>query len=470
MDGSRLGMQTVDMVIKGGTIVRSDAVLNAGIAIEHGRIVGILEDDLLPETRQVIDARGKVVLAGIIDTHVHMRVPGKEEREDGRTGGMAAAAGGVTTFLDMPNTVPPVNCAQVLLSKRDIISDTALVDFALYGGDGETNIGRIAELAEAGAVALKTFLWPYPDRKDEFEGLTCTSDDALLGMFEAVAETGLIQVVHPENKSIVDHYTRKLKAAGRRDPTVHGASRPVMAEVEAVSRAVLFAMETGVRLNIPHVSCGSVAAVVKAAKERGYHNISAETCPQYLFLTEERQGEIGPYAKVNPPLRSQRERDELWEYILDGTLDTIGSDHAPNLPEQIERGWKDIFAAPAGRAQIETALPLMLTAVNQDRIDLKTLTRLMSENAARLYGLYPRKGVIQVGSDADLVIIDMTKSVTVDRQQMYTKQKDAARMFDGWQVTGVPVMTIVRGTVVMRDGAIVGQPGYGQFIAPSRDR
>jgi len=459
-------VRKVDLVIKGGTVVRSDGVFEIAIAIDGGRIVGIHENDRLPEAARVIDATGSVVLPGIIDTHVHMRVPGKEEREDARTGGMAAAAGGVTTFLDMPNTVPPVNCAKVLEQKRDTISARAVVDFGLYGGDGEANIDRIPELASAGAVALKTFLWPYPDRKDEFEGLTCTDDAALLDMFEAAAETGLVQVVHAESKAVVDHYTRKLRTAGRTLPPVHGEARPVLAEVEAVSRAVLFAMETGVRLNIPHVSCGSVAAIVKAAKDSGHHNITAETCPQYLFLTEERLKAIGPYAKVNPPLRSRREQEKLWEYVLDGTIDTIGSDHAPNLPAQIERGWQNIFAAPAGRAEIETSLSLMLTVVNQGRMDLSILTKLMSENAARLYGLYPRKGTIQVGSDADLVIVDMNKRMTIDRQTMFTKQKDAARMFDGWEVTGVPVMTIVRGTVVMQDGEITGEPGYGQFVSP----
>jgi len=209
-----------------------------------------------------------------------------------------------------------------------------------------------------------------------------------------------------------------------------------------------------------------VAAIVRAAKDRGYDNVTAETCPQYLFLTEKRMTEIGPYGKVNPPLRSQSEQDSLWGYLLDGTIDTIGSDHAPNLPDEIERGWGDIFAAPAGRAEIETALPLMLTAVNQGRLSLPKLVKLMCENAARLYGLYPRKGTIQVGADADLVIIDMTRSSTIDRRNMFTKQKDAARMFDGWQVMGIPVMTIVRGTVVMRDGHIVGEPGYGECVVP----
>ena len=461
-------MEKVDLVIKSGKIVRSHDSFEAGIAIKDGKIVAIAADSQLPPAKEVIDAKGKAVMAGVIDPHVHMREPGIVEREDWITGTMAAAAGGVTTVLDHPNSIPPVNCAEALLSKKEIIASKALIDFGLYGGAGTTSIEQIAEQAEAGAVAFKTFLWPYPDRKDEFEGLTCTDDDTLLDIFEAVAETGLIQALHAESKPIVDHYTKKLLCEGRKDPLAHGKSRPVIAEVEAVSRVVLFAMETGLRLNIPHISSGSAAAVVREAKDRGYHNITGETCPHYLFLTEERMAEIGPYAKVNPPLRSREEQEKLWECLLDGTIDTLGSDHGPHLPEHKERGWDDIFAAPAGSAAIETALPVMLTAVNQGRIDLQTLTRLMSENVAKLYGLYPRKGVIQVGSDADLVIVDMAKEMIIDRRKMYTKQRDAARMFDGWHVVGVPVMTIVRGTVIMRDGEIVGEPGYGQFVSPCK--
>ena len=459
-------MERVDLVIKSGKIVRPDSIFEAGIAIKDGKIVAIMEDHLLPEANQVVDAEGKVVMAGVIDPHCHMREPGIVEREDWITGTMAAAAGGVTTVLDHPNTIPPVNCAKTLLSKKELVASKALIDFGLYGGDGATSIGQIAEQAEAGAVAFKTFLWPYPDRKDEFEGITCTDDDTLLDIFEAVAGTGLVQALHAESKPIVDHYTRKLLREGRRDPSVHGKSRPVISEVEAVSRVVLLAMETGVRLNIPHISCGSAAAVVRQARDKGYHNITAETCPHYLFLTEERMAEIGPYAKVNPPLRSREEQEKLWECLLDGTIYTLASDHGPHLPEHKERGWDDIFAAPAGTASIETGLRVMLTAVNENKIDLQTVTKLMSENAAKLYGLYPWKGVIQVGSDADLVIVDMGKEMTLDRQRMYTKQKDAARMFGGWHVVGVPIMTIVRGTVIMRDGEIVGEPGYGQFVSP----
>jgi allantoinase len=458
-------MEKVDLLIKSGTIVRSDSVFEAAIAIKDGKVAGILAGSLLPEAKQVIDAKGKVVMSGVIDPHNHMREPGITKREDWITGTMAAAAGGVTTVLEHPVSVPPTTTAKAFAGKREIAERKSLIDFGLYGGNGTTSIDRIGELVEAGAVAFKTFIWDYPDRQDEFAGITCTDDDALLEIFESMAKTGLVQVLHAESKAIVEHYTKKLIAAGRRDPTVHEASRPVLSEVEAVSRTVLFAMETGVRLNIPHLSSGSAAAVIKVAQDKGYRNITAETCPHYLLLTKERLAEIGPYGKVNPPLRSQEEQSLLWEYVLNGTVTTIGSDHGPHLSEHKERGWKDIFAAPAGSAAVETMLPAMLTAVSQGKLSLQMLTKVMSENVAKLYGLYPRKGVIQVGSDADLVIVDMAKEVTVDRHKAYTKDKESSRMFDGYHMVGLPVMTIVRGTVVMRDGQVVGEPGYGQFIA-----
>jgi allantoinase len=272
--------------------------------------------------------------------------------------------------------------------------------------------------------------------------------------------------VHAHNKDIVDHYTKKLLGGDLSNPLLHGVSKPILAEIEANSRSILFAMETGVKLNIAHISGGSAAAPLKAARQKGFGNITGETCPRYLLLTEERLKEIGPHGKVNPPIRSQAEQDILWEYVLDGTITTLGSDHTPHIPAHKEPGWQNILLAQDGSPAIQPGLAAMLTAVNQGRIDLPTLTQLMSENVARLYGLYPRKGVIQVGADADLVIVDMDKEMTIDRRRLYTKQKDVARLFDGWRAVGVPVMTILRGSVVMRDGEITGKPGYGQLVRP----
>jgi allantoinase len=457
-------MNKVDLVIRGGTIVRGDASFQAGIAVEDGKIVGILEDDLLPLADEVVDATGRIVLAGLVDPHFHVREPGHVEREDWLTASRVAAAGGVTTLLDMPNNIPPVNSAASLLSKSVIASRKSLVDFGLFGGAGDSNATSLAEQAEAGAIAFKSFLWPYPDRPDEFGGISLSNDDSFLDACEAIARTGLVLTVHAQNKAIVDHYTRKLQGQDLSNPLLHGVSKPILAEIEAASRAILLAAETGVRLNIAHISGGSVAAVLRDAQQRGCHNATGETCPRYLMLTEERLKVIGPYGKVNPPIRSQEEQDRLWPYVLDGTIATLGSDHTPHIPEHKEPGWRNILLAQDGCPSAQESLSVMLTAVSQGRLTLQDLTRLMSENVARLYGLYPRKGVVQVGSDADLVIVDLGRTDTIRWQDAYTKQKEAARLFDGFHVVGVPTMTIVRGAVVMRDGRVTGEPGYGQWI------
>jgi dihydropyrimidinase/allantoinase len=194
-----------------------------------------------------------------------------------------------------------------------------------------------------------------------------------------------------------------------------------------------------------------------------------ETCPHYLFQTEEAMRTLGPYAKINPPLRSREEQEKLWMYLSKGAVDTIGSDHGPHLPEHKERGWEDIFAAPSGVSGLDTMLPLLLNAVNEGRLGLQKLTQLVSENVARMYGIYPQKGTVQPGSDADLIVVDMQKAMVIDPGRMYTKQREAARLFAGWRTQGTIVMTLVRGRMVMKDGVVVGKPGGGQFVRPVSD-
>jgi allantoinase len=457
-------VEKIDLVVKSGTIVTSEGQQQAGIAIHRGVFVGIMADEFLPPADTVIDASGKFVMSGVIDPHTHLRDPGSEDVEDWTTGTQAAAAGGVTTVCEHPNAIPPVNSPKNLLFKREIAARKSLVDFALFGGAGEENLDQIVPQAAEGIVAYKTFFWPYPDRKNEFTGLWTVDDGVILEIFNRIAQTGLVECVHAENKSIVDYYTQKLLKKEMIAPIDHESSRPVIAEVEAVSRAILFAQATGVRLNIPHLSCGSAAVKIREARQAGYMNITGETCPQYLTWTKERMVEVGPYAKINPPLRTQEEQDLLWECMRDGTIGTIGSDHAPHRFADKEKGWTNIFQAPAGCAGIETSLPVMLTLVNHGKLDLLALTRLMSENVAKLYGLYPRKGAIRVGSDADLVVVDMHKEARISATDLFTKEKRSARLFEGWHTKGAPVMTIVRGKVVMQEGVVLGEPGWGKYI------
>src|SRR5438132_2061877 len=467
---------SLDLCLKNGTLVTATGSFRANIGIADGRIALISNNGALPAATRTIDASGLVVMAGVIDPHVHMRDPGHTEREDWYYGTRAAAAGGVTCVLAHPNSVPPVTNLKNFAYKKSTAQSKAVVDFGLYGGIGyydrpngertPPDFEDTLELVHAGVCAFKTFLWPYPDRKDEFDGITTLGEDEMTVVFSMVARARKVLNVHAEHKPIVDEAMARLSSLRPRGPMLHEPSRPIEAEMTAVRRAIEVAIETGVRLNFPHCSGGSVVQIVADARRRGYTNISAETCPQYLFLTSERMRVVGPYGKINPPIRGESEQKLLWEYLKAGMIETIGSDHAPHSKDAKEAAWKDIFAAPAGHPGLETTLPLMLTAAHEGRLSLNDVTRLCSEQVAKLYGLYPRKGVLQVGSDADVVLVDPHKRGTFSGAQMETKGRETAKLFEGLPYVGAPVMTLVRGRVVMQDGKVTGEAGEGQFIAP----
>lgn len=456
---------SVDFVIKGRRVYTPAGFAPLAVGVSAGRIVAVTELDGAPSAQEVYDAGDHPVLPGIIDPHTHMRDPGHTHREDWTNGTQAAAAGGVTTVIEHPNSVPPVNSAANLRHKRAIAADKAVVDFALFGGAGEGSVDRMAEQAAEGVVAFKTFLWPYPDRSDEFEGVYTVDDGVLYRVFEEAARLGVPSCVHAESYQLVRMFTDRVVGEGRQAPIDHEDCRPVLAEVEAVWRTMLMAGEVGARLNLLHISSGTAATAVKTWRQLGGRGVTVETCPTYLTLTKEWMREIGPYAKINPPLRAAEEQSLLWERVADGTVDTIGSDHGPHEFEAKERGWDDIVAAPAGAPGVETALPVMLTHVDAGRLSLTRLVELMSVRVAQLFGLYPRKGAIAVGADADFVVVDPARRRRVAAEDLHAKDPRTSRMFEGFETVGAPVLTVVRGRPVMRDGEVIGEPGYGQFVA-----
>ncbi len=463
-------MAKYDLIIRGGQVVFPDDILTADIAVKDEKIAAIARPGELGDAASVIDATGLTVLAGIIDPHVHMRDPGSNDREDFITGTMSAAAGGVTTVLDHPNTIPSISCVENLHAKRDLLSGRSHVDFGLYGAAGAGNLEDIAKLAEAGAVAFKTFLHGAPaGREQEFVGLCATDDGELYSVLTTIAKTGLMSIIHAENDSIINSLIAKLKSEGDILGDAHERSRPVATEMEAVGRVAILGEAVGARVNVAHLSSGSAAAMIRMFRDNGY-SLTVETCPQYLFATVESLNKYGPYAKINPPLRSQEEQDLLWEHVRKGTIDMIGSDHAPHRPADKEKGKEDIFTAGSGLPGIETMLPLFLTAVNQGKLDLNRLTRIMSLNSARNYGLYPRKGVIRPGSDADFVLVDLEQSYRFEKEKLYTKQREQALLFDGFEAKGCPVMTIIRGHKVMEKGKILVEPGFGKYLTGPRYR
>ncbi|TFH14984.1 allantoinase, partial [Candidatus Bathyarchaeota archaeon] len=389
---------TVDIVIKNGLTVLPSGVTQSSIVIDGGKIIGIMNSSE-PKADRVIDARGKVVLPGMVDMHVHLRDPGFPERENFESGTRAAAAGGVTTVIDMPNTVPATVTLKAFKEKRAIADKKSLVDFGFIGGAGEVPKEDIIQVADAGATAFKSFLIA------RFKELAAC-DYTLLKHMELLGELDRPLLVHAENGNLVDKFMEEAIASGRTDPLAHCDFRPAICETEAVMRTITLAAETDVHLHICHMSAGGSVDILEWAQSMG-QNVTGETSTNYLLFTRETMEERGPSAKVDPPLRSKDDQLRLWAGINEGVIDVLASDHAPYTKEEKEKGWKNIFDAPSGGVVIETTLPLMLDAVNNDKISIERLVEIFSSNPAQINGLYPKKGDLMLDADADIVICDM---------------------------------------------------------------
>lgn len=446
---------TVDTVIKNGLAVLPYGITQSSIVINEGKIVGIVKSSE-PEADKVIDASGKVVLPGMVDMHVHLRDPGFPERENFESGTRAAAAGGVTTVIDMPNTVPATVTLEAFKEKRKIAEGKSLVDFGFIGGAGEVPHEDMINLVDAGATAFKSFLIA------RFKELAA-SDYTLYKHMQLLGELDRPLLVHAENGDMVDKFMEEAVASGRTDPVAHCDFRPAICEVEATMRTITLAADTDVHLHICHMTASGAVDALEWAQAMG-QMVTGETSTNYLLFTRETMKERGPYAKVDPPLRGKEDQLRLWTGLNTGVIDVLASDHAPYTKEEKERGWNNIYDAPSGGVVIETTLPLMLDAVNKDRISLDRLVEVFSTNPAVMNGLYPKKGDLIPGADADIVICDMDKPFHIKGENLQTIQKITP--YEDMKGKGVPVTTLVRGEIIYNDGQVIGKPGYGVFQKP----
>lgn len=469
-------MEEFDLLIKNGSVFLAGELVDADILVKDGKTVGILARDgqpsgwkaALEQAGRVIDASGRLVLPGTVDPHVHVRAPGFEEREDFLSGTRAAANGGVTTMIEQPLANPPQYSLEILDRRIGAAAESAVVDFAFYGAAGADFPDKVEELAQSGKiVAFKTFLHEAPNGRDsEFLGLTMKNAGQQYEGMKKIGEVKNICGVHAENNDMINEGIRRQKEAGNLHGIAHALSRPAISEYETVSKLLLFAEVTGARIEFCHVSTPEAMEMIKQAKARGV-DVYMETCPHYLLMDDSYLEKYGPYAKCNPPLRDKDRMEKLWQYINDGSVDFIGSDHAPYTYEEKKKGEDNIFSCPAGIPCIEMRFPLMMDAVDKGRLSLSRMVELLSTNPAKVFGLYPKKGVIQIGADADFIIVDQKETYTVRTADMYTKCRDSALVFEGMQLTGKLRQTIVRGRVVMEDGRVPEEnKGYGQFCRP----
>lgn len=444
----------VDVVIRGGTLVAPEGRLTAGLVIQDGIIVAIEEERYLPPSKQAIDASGLFVLPGVVDAHVHFRDPGDTDSEDWETGSAAAACGGVTTVFDMPSTNPPVDNVAHLQQKLAIAGARSHVDFGLYGLLGAHNLSELEALSEHGVVGFKCFM------SSSLSGRLPAPDDGVMyDGFERIARLGRRCIVHAENLGIITRREQQLKEEGRVDARAHAESRPSVAAAEAVARAIVFAESAGMRLHIAHESSADALPHIATARARGL-DVTVETCPQYLLLTDDDVAEKGGVLRCNPPIRKPGHDAALWRALDAGLIDTLTTDHAPHKVEHKTK--PKIWDNNCGLLGVETALPLMLAEVHRGRLTLERLVALNAANPAKVWDLYPMKGALRVGSDADIVLVDMQRSATIDQAKLHSKQR-----ISGWHgraVHGLPIRTIVRGRTVMLDGNLVGVPGWGKPV------
>src|ERR1700730_10894991 len=433
-------MTSADLLICGGKVVTPQFVVKTNVAIKDGTIIAVGSDEAMPQARETLDASGLYVLPGAIDVHVHFRDPGYPHKEDFASGTAAAAFGGVTTVFDMPNTIPPAGTAEALAAKHCIAAEKAHVDFGLYGLLGEDTIAHVPALVAGGVIGFKLYMG------NTFGRIPCPSTGAMLEAFEVVAPTGKRISLHAETNSIMERREARLRGAGRLDPLAHLASRPAVVAGEAVSRAALLAEWTGARIHILHISSAEELRPLREAKARGV-DITGETCPHYIMLSSEDYARFAGTIRVNPPVREKRNQEPLWQALADGTIDLIATDHAPHTPEEKTRN--DIWTVDCGFPGVETQMPLMLTEVAHGRLSICDYVAWSADNPAKLWGLYPRKGTLTVGSNADSAIVDMNRRWTIDDAKTQSHSKISP--WQGRQCTALPIHTIVRGRFAMKN-------------------
>jgi dihydroorotase len=440
-------MTKVDLVVRNGLVVLDDRMFQGGVAAAGGVVVAIGEDEALPDAVETIDAGGDYVIPGVIDTHVHFREPGLPRHEDFGTGSTAAVMGGVTTVFEMPNTIPPTSTGALVTEKRSVVMPKSYVDFGLFGIVGQENLDEIEGMAEAGVIGYKLYL------HQAIEGISPCDDGALLEAFERIAATGLRAAVHAENPHIYPRRAEALRSAGRHDAVANLEARPSISEYDMVDRCISFARSAGTKLHVCHVTSMESLEAIRTGKRTGV-DVTAETGPQWLWFTGEDTKRKGTVLMFSPPFRSSNDRDALWEGLRDGTIDNIATDHAPRLPE--EKIAESVWDVKSGFIGVETQLPLLFTAVLEGRLDASRYVALTSRDPARAYGVWPRKGSLLPGSDADITIVRPGDPWEIRHENLHSRAR--VTPFEGASVSCRVRCTVLRGNVVMRDGEIVGRP------------
>lgn len=459
-------MTEYDLIVKSSTIITPAGRVSGQIAIRDEKIAAILSAEEQAVAKKTIDAGVNPVIPGLIDTHCHFRDPGYTHKEDYYHGTIAAAAGGVTTVFDMPNVDPPTTTADRLKAHLDNAQSKAVVDFG-HNASGVVP-ENIKELAEAGATAFKVWMmkdigrdYPHPP------GTSLTNHAMLYRVFEEVADTGLPLYIHPHDHDLYELFVARSQKEWGMDfrsyaRALRGGNGVVLNT--AIATILEFQRSVGTKLHVLHLSTRNGVKMVAQAKAEG-RDVTAEANPFALFVTNDWANieKKGPYSLGF--WVPEEDNPSMWDAVVNGTIDVIGSDHGPHTKEEKEVGWTDMYTAPGGSPMIEQYLRLLLTEVHKGRLTLERVVELCAHAPARLTGFYGRKGTILPGADADLVVLDM------DHEEVL--HASHSHYMCGWMPSedfntkGRPQTTILRGRVIMQDGNVTAEQGSGQLLRPN---
>jgi len=445
----------VDSVLTNAKAYLNKEIVDCSIAIENGKIFKIGKETQMPNADEKINLKNRLVLPGLIDVHVHLRDEGKAYKEDFYTGTAAAAAGGMTTVLDMPNNEPVTMSAETIKNRMQIAKRSVLVNVGFYS-EFPTDVGVVTDIVAQGAVGFKLFM------ARQVGGLNIDDDKALEEAFTKVGELGIPVAVHAEDKALLTANEEKLKRANRHDAAAFLKAHSELVELKAVERLLKISAQVDVHLHFCHMTTAEGLDAVIEAKKSG-RTVSCEVTPQHLLLSNADFEHYGLMLTMMPPLRSKSQIEALWKDIADGWVDVLGSDHAPHALSEKSAG--SVWDIKVGVPGLETTLPLMLTMVRKNRISLAHIVRLLSEKPAEIFNLRDR-GRLAQGRKADLVVVDFNRKFRIDPSKFHSKAKYSP--FDGWEVQGRPVKTFVNGLLIMDEQGIVAEAGSGDVIRGDR--
>jgi len=449
----------MDLVIRKGMVVTAADAYLADVGIKDGVIASIGRG---LDGGEVIEAEGKYVFPGFIDPHVHMALPvgGLVSSDDFTAGAIAAACGGTTTIIDFITPERGQSLVEAAKLRRAEADGQVAIDYSLHLTAVDASpqtLAEIADLAAQGYVSLKLYT-TYP--------ALMVDDGQMLRLLATAYQHGILPIVHTENHYIIEHLKAELLAAGKTAPHYHPHSRPPLAEAEAANRVLTLAAIVGCPLYIVHVTCCETLDVVERAQAVG-QEVYAEVCTQHLLLSQddyERPGFEGAKYVLAPPLRDKANWEPLWQALARGVIQVVSTDHCPwFFVDQKDQGKKDFTKIPNGAPGVETRPALIYSeGVGKGRLSLNRFVDVCATAPAKLFGLYPQKGAIAIGSDADLVIFDPEKEVTLSYKDLH--QNVDYCPYEGFTVRGYPTMTISRGEVIFREGEFIGQVGHGRFV------